>query len=98
MRTPRRIEVLYSSENDTLFYADILLNEDEKTVHDAIVHSGVLDRFDIDLERQPVGLFGQKVPLNHPLEPFDRVEIYRPLKVDPKAQRLKRASLESKAK
>ena len=38
-----------------------------------------------------LGIFGQAVPLQQALNPGDRVEIYRPLKADPKAARKARA-------
>ncbi|HEY5701826.1 MAG TPA: RnfH family protein [Gammaproteobacteria bacterium] len=39
-----------------------------------------------------VGVFGRRVALDHVLEAGDRVEIYRPLNVDPKEARRLRAS------
>jgi uncharacterized protein len=41
----------------------------------------------IDLEESPTGVFGMPVRRDQPLHPGDRVEIYRPLAVDPKAAR-----------
>lgn len=38
-----------------------------------------------------LGIFGQAVPPQQALNPGDRVEIYRPLKADPKAARKARA-------
>ncbi|MCI0510053.1 MULTISPECIES: RnfH family protein [Chromohalobacter] len=44
-------------------------------------------------ERAPLGIFGQalKAPDHRVLEQGDRVEVYRPLVVDPKQARLARA-------
>jgi len=39
----------------------------------------------------PLGIFGHAVPPQQPLKAGDRVEIYRPLKADPKAARKARA-------
>ena len=39
-----------------------------------------------------VGVFSQKQPLSHILSPSDRIEIYRPLTVDPMSKRKKRAA------
>jgi putative ubiquitin-RnfH superfamily antitoxin RatB of RatAB toxin-antitoxin module len=55
------------------------------TLRDAIRASGF--RFD----NQPVGVFGKRAALDTPLKPGDRVEIYRPLAVDPKEARRRRA-------
>jgi len=34
-----------------------------------------------------VGVWGRRCPLDHPLHDYDRVELYRPLQVDPKVAR-----------
>lgn len=39
------------------------------------------------------GIFGRRASPDHVLEPGDRVEIYRPLEVDPKEARRRRARL-----
>jgi putative ubiquitin-RnfH superfamily antitoxin RatB of RatAB toxin-antitoxin module len=39
----------------------------------------------------PAGLHGRRVPPGTPLEDGDRVELYRPLRVDPKEARRERA-------
>ena len=56
------------------------------TVRDALAASG----FQL-LKDQPMGIFGKRVALDHPLSPGDRVEIYRPLAMDPKEARRRRA-------
>lgn len=62
------------------------------TVAGAIEASGIRERFpEIDLARQPVGVFGRHAELATVLQDDDRVEIYRPLLADPKAQRRERA-------
>jgi len=61
------------------------------TVQDAIAASGLLAQFpEIDLGMQKVGIFGKIQPLDAVLADLDRVEIYRPLKVDPKVARQRR--------
>ena len=45
----------------------------------------------IVIEHAAVGVFGRLAPLDQPLRAGDRVEIYRPLAVDPKAARRARA-------
>ncbi|MHB1529053.1 MAG: RnfH family protein [Acidiferrobacteraceae bacterium] len=62
------------------------------TVEQAIDRSGILDLApEIDLRRQPIGIFGRPVVLGAPVEPGDRVEIYRALVVGPKERRRMRA-------
>jgi len=57
------------------------------TVREALAKSGRLD-----LARGKVGIFGRVVSLDARLADGDRVEIYRPLAVDPKEARRRRAS------
>ena len=63
------------------------------TLREAIARSGVLARHpQIDLERQKVGVFGQACALDQPAADGDRIEIYRPLAMDPKQARRQRAA------
>lgn len=65
----------------------------------AVELSGIAEEFPaIDLRNDPMGIFsrllnGRDLPLpeDYPLRPRDRVEIYRPLIIDPKQARLNRA-------
>ena len=68
------------------------------TLIDALRASGVLDRHPgIDLARQSVGVWGRVCALDTPLKQGDRVEIYRPLQVDPKEARRRRQRLQQAA-
>ena len=59
----------------------------------AIEKSGIQKKFpSIDLSKNKVGIFGKKITLDQPLNNRDRIEIYRPLILDPKEMRRKRAS------
>jgi uncharacterized protein len=61
------------------------------TVQQAIDASGILTRHpEIDLTKLKVGVFGKLKPLDAELADHDRVEIYRPLLVDPKLARQRR--------
>lgn len=65
------------------------------TLFEAARDSGIAGRFpDLDLEHVGMGVFGkeEKHPRERVLEEGDRVEIYRPLEVDPKARRRARAN------
>jgi putative ubiquitin-RnfH superfamily antitoxin RatB of RatAB toxin-antitoxin module len=58
------------------------------TVLQVIQVSGLLQRFpEIDNQQIAVGIWGRKAPLDQLLRNQDRVEIYRPLRVDPKVAR-----------
>ncbi|KXU86445.1 RnfH family protein [Paraburkholderia monticola] len=68
------------------------------TLQQAIEASGILQRFpSIDLNTQKVGVFGKLKPLDTVLADHDRVEIYRPLLVDPKVSRQRRVEKTRKA-
>lgn len=61
------------------------------TVAEAIQHSGVLQAFaQLHLPDLSVGVWGRKASLGQVLQADDRVEIYRPLQVDPKVARRER--------
>lgn len=63
------------------------------TADDAIVQSGILEMFpEIDLTQNRYGIFGKSISCNTVLRHRDRVEIYRPLIIDPKDARRKRAT------
>lgn len=64
------------------------------TVADAIAAAGVLDRrTEIAAAPPAVGVWGRACALAHPVADGDRVEIYRPLTVDPKEARRIRAEV-----
>ncbi len=70
--------------------------EENCTVALAINRSGLLQQFpEIHLNKASVGINSRKVALDDLVCAGDRVEIYRPLLVDPKQARLKRALLSS---
>lgn len=83
------VEVVYADEcEQALLKAQL---PDNSIVMDAIYASGILDRFpEINLNNQKIGIFGDSVEKTDPLSDGDRVEIYRPLKVDPKEARRQR--------
>ncbi len=57
-------------------------------VADAISASALLRDFsDTDIEGMPVGIWGRLVERENPVQDGDRVEIYRPLKRDPREAR-----------
>lgn len=64
------------------------------TALEAVKMSGITDIFpEIDVDAINMGVFGKviKKPADHPVREGDRVELYRPLKIDPKQARLNRA-------
>jgi hypothetical protein len=62
------------------------------TIEQAILRCGILDQFpEIDLTKNKLGIFGKFAQPDAILHPYDRVEIYRPLVIDPKDARRIRA-------
>ena len=61
-------------------------------VLDAVRASGIVERHpEIDLKTYRLGIYGKVVAAAAPLAAGDRVEIYRPLAMDPKEARRRRA-------
>ena len=58
------------------------------TVGEALALSGLVD----DPHACEAGVFGRRCAHSQLLRPYDRVEIYRPLEVDPKEARRRRAA------
>ncbi len=63
------------------------------TVHDAIAASELLTRRPELRDSIDAGVWGQRCALDRPLADGDRVELYRPLTIDPKEGRRLRADL-----
>lgn len=62
------------------------------TAQEAIRMSGIQERFPhADLESKKIGIFGKPVKSGQELREGDRVEIYRPLQVDPKKARTRQS-------
>ena len=63
------------------------------TAREAVARSGIEKQFPgLQTEGADLGVFGKAVPPEHPLSSGDRVEIYRPLLIDPKEARKERAA------
>ncbi|MBX3706932.1 MAG: RnfH family protein [Pseudomonadales bacterium] len=75
-------------------YLEDLLLPPGATVADALAVVADHEPFRaLGLPDVPVGIYGERVPLDRPLADHDRVEIYRPLQVDPldaRRERLRR--------
>ncbi|MCP5162689.1 MAG: RnfH family protein [Hahellaceae bacterium] len=87
------VEVAYATpQEQRIVGLDIV---EGASMYDAVIQSGIQKIFpEIDPDTQSMGIFGKAVknPKAHALREGDRVEIYRPLKIDPKQARLNRAA------
>lgn len=85
------IEVAYAAAERQLIVA--LEVAEGTTLEQAILQSGLPAQFpEIDLATLKVGNFGKLSKLSAVVRAGDRVEIYRPLRADPKAVRKQRAA------
>ena len=86
------VEVVYALP-DRQRVVTLALPETGLTVQAAVERSGLLDEFP-NLRDRPLvlGIYGTVCLPDRPLRDRDRVEIYRPLQVDPRAQRRERAA------
>ena len=87
------VEVVYALP-DQQRVVMLALPETGLTARAAVERSGLLDEFP-DLRDRPLvlGIFGAVCAPDRPLRDRDRVEIYRPLRVDPRVQRRARAAI-----
>lgn len=84
------VTVVYSSHAREIEEKTLVL-EEGSTVEQALVASGLV--LPPTLEAAPLagmGIWGKKVGLTHVLRDQDRLEVYRPLTVDPKVARRER--------
>jgi putative ubiquitin-RnfH superfamily antitoxin RatB of RatAB toxin-antitoxin module len=93
MSEPRlRVEVAYAlPDRQSLIALDI---DAGCSALDAVRQSGITQQFpDLDIENATLGVWGRilKDPASIKLRDGDRVEIYRPLLIDPKVVRQARA-------
>ena len=86
------VEVVYALPDRQLLIAISL--PAGSTVADAIKRSNIQASFDgHDLAAMNTGIWGRPVARDHVIEDGDRIEIYRPLEIDPREVRRQRALL-----
>jgi uncharacterized protein len=85
-----RVEVVYSPHAREVEVVPLDLADGATVLH-ALRESRLLERHPhIDLASAKVGVWGRVVALSQVLREGDRVEVYRPLTVDPKEARRQR--------
>lgn len=94
-----KVEVVYAAvDRQVLLTVSVPVGA---TVRDALLKSGLNIEFpELDLASCPVGIFGKVIaaPAMRPVQAGDRIEVYRPLLVDPKEVRRLRAAKAAEAK
>ena len=84
-----RVEVAYCPQPGVAEVAPLRLPTGA-TVADAVQQSGLLQRHGLALETVKVGIWSRVKDMQTVLRDQDRVELYRPLRVDPKEARRQR--------
>ena len=84
-----RVEVVYCAAPGQADLVVLQLPEGS-CVHDAVQASGLCARHALDAAALKAGIWGRAQPAHAPLREHDRVELYRPLRVDPKEARRQR--------
>ena len=99
-----KVEVAYATpERQLIVPLEVPLGT---TALEAVKRSNIIAEFsEINLKKDPMGIFskpldgkGRPKPNEYVMSAGDRVEIYRPLLIDPKAARLDRAKTAQPAK
>jgi len=83
-----KIEIVYALKNEQFFYTEEV--EKGTTVGDALKNSQLLKEIP-NLDISKIGIFSRAVKSDEILSENDRIEVYRPLLIDPKQQRRDRA-------
>lgn len=91
-----RVEVAFARpDKQEIVALDV---EEGTSAVEAVKRSGIVALFpEIEPDSDNMGIFGKAIknPSTHELRDGDRVEVYRPLKIDPKQARLNRAKKKS---
>ena len=88
------IEVVYCPVNQSPIRAHVAFFAGMR-VADVLEKSGLFEQYP-ELIGMPVGIFSQVVPLDRVVKLGERIEIYRPLALDPMETRRKRAKKSSR--
>lgn len=89
-----RIEIVYADAYRQM--AREVVVDADATVADAVRLSGILDAVPAGSELAAYGIFGHVAAAHARLREGDRIELYRPLKIDPKQARRRRADRQKK--
>jgi putative ubiquitin-RnfH superfamily antitoxin RatB of RatAB toxin-antitoxin module len=80
-----KVELVYVALDKSIVHCTLDLNSGAR-VCDALSASGIYTSHP-ETQDLPVGIYTKRVSLDHLLKEGDRVEIYRPLLLDPKEKR-----------
>lgn len=84
------VEVIYLPANHAAFQVRVTVAEGASVMM-ALNQSGIYEHYP-ETRQLPVGIFGKLAAMNDFVKDGDRIELYRPLELDPKEKRRKRAA------
>lgn len=86
------IEIVYGDTHKQKIY-QLIVNKNCSARQAVAQHTSVilLDFPHADLTNAPLGVFGKIIKDDYILQEYDRIEIYRPLLINPKEARRRRA-------
>ncbi|NDD58330.1 MAG: RnfH family protein [Chlamydiae bacterium] len=79
------VELVYVAPSNDVHRVSLTL-EDGACVQDVLTQSGFLERYP-EIKDLPLGIFSKRVALDVLVKDGDRIEVYRPLLIDPKDKR-----------
>lgn len=85
-----KVELVYVTAEKKTVHMTLDLHHGA-TVFDALSASGIYQTYP-ETRDMPVGIYAKQVSLEQVLQEGDRVEIYRPLVLDPKEKRRQKAT------
>jgi putative ubiquitin-RnfH superfamily antitoxin RatB of RatAB toxin-antitoxin module len=90
-----QVEVIYALRSEqNLLRLEVA---EGSSIQSVIEQSGILERYpEIDISKLKVGIFSRLADLSHVVREDDRIEIYRPLVIDPMEARRLRAPIRRK--
>lgn len=83
------VELVYLPKNAPAFHIKVEFVEG-MSVSSLLQETHFFEKYP-DMKNAPMGIFSEKITINHILRPGDRVEIYRELMSDPKEKRRARS-------
>jgi uncharacterized protein len=84
------VSLVYSPSEEAPLFQTHLQVTPGATVEDALRIAGFYEKYP-QAQSYSIGIYSKLVTLEHKLSSGDRIEIYRPLQLDPKQARRKRA-------
>ncbi|KGP62477.1 hypothetical protein EP47_10375 [Legionella norrlandica] len=80
-----KVELIYIAQSGSCLHCKMELRPGS-TVEQALIESNIYSQYP-ETKELPFGIYGKQIPMDFVLKEGDRIEIYRPLTLDPKEKR-----------